>query len=747
MELLFILCAALVICILLIHQCIKKFSSKQSNKNKLVTENARMQSESNDDELVTFTISTSHTPKTTRSHNTAKGRWINSNAVVYIAEKEIHGGLFYLGGRLPNQNGFGTDASLIDDTLTIHHNIDMHYQDETLGYWPSFNSISASSRGAYLSWLASERNDPEVPLGYVFLYFYGLERRIVIDSQKEEVTDIEFLSIYREILRLRAIYGFNNSFSNYSLRLMELMSYMRHEIVTFDEQNAKDYNSLLFRYRLATLVSKQEPIPAQIALTWLKNSQEYTLRTPARRCAEQFFALFQQQYTEQFGDGIIVKPNKTRLTIQYHAASASLQDCSLEQPDLPDPFVLKAPVKKLIMIAEKCTELLSAYSRYMCKKGVSADDVEAMLLLPDSLFNVQSHPALKKFKDWANAQLIGPSNGLVSLVDLWQQMELTLPERINKREIEFIVTLAAKGGFGVAPDPRYHHAKLTTDSKIVLFLKGNDPHFKPSQAFNQLSMAVRLGAMVATVDNHIDSTELSTLYKLIEHDINLSPFEKRSLHAYLHWCLNTPANMTGIKERISTLNDAGKEVVRSILVTVAIADGNVSPDEIKQIEKLYTALGLDKAQVAADIHKLTSSKGISSFLSSGNKAPTQKKGFVLNEELLALHSTETHNVQNLLGTIFIDDQQDTHELDENKPNTVAPIALDQAHNSLFKQLITKEHWDRKDVLAVCESLKLMLDGAIETINDWAYEQAEAPVIEDDEDIYIDLEIANELKAG
>lgn len=41
----------------------------------------------------------------------------------------------------------------------------------------------------------------------------------------------------------------------------------------------------------------------------------------------------------------------------------------------------------------------------------------------------------------------------------------------------------------------------------------------------------------------------------------------------------------------------------------------------------------------------------------------------------------------------------------------------------------------------------MLDGSIETINDWAYEQVDAPVIDDDEDIYIDLEIANELKAG
>ena len=39
----------------------------------------------------------------------------------------------------------------------------------------------------------------------------------------------------------------------------------------------------------------------------------------------------------------------------------------------------------------------------------------------------------------------------------------------------------------------------------------------------------------------------------------------------------------------------------------------------------------------------------------------------------------------------------------------------------------------------------MLDGAIETINDWSYEAVEAPVLDDDDDIYVDLEIVEELK--
>jgi hypothetical protein len=45
---------------------------------------------------------------------------------------------------------------------------------------------------------------------------------------------------------------------------------------------------------------------------------------------------------------------------------------------------------------------------------------------------------------------------------------------------------------------------------------------------------------------------------------------------------------------------------------------------------------------------------------------------------------------------------------------------------------------------MCKDLGLMLEGAVETINDWAFDQADAPLIEDDGDIIMDREIVEEL---
>ena len=256
-----------------------KQSQEPRNEEVLNKRDVQVRSEPDDDELATFTISvsTSYGGQETKSNNKTKGCWITPGELISVAGHEICGGFFYFGGRLPDLDGYGVEASLVDSSLPIYRDTDMLYQDETLGYWPSFNRLSESSRGAYLTWLASERENPNVPLGYVFIYFYGLERRILVDSKEGGVADAEFKSIYQELQRLRSIYGSNRSFAGYSLRLMELMALMRPGVVAFEEQDEQHHDSLLFRYQLATRVSKGEPIPAHLALTWIKNSQEYTL--------------------------------------------------------------------------------------------------------------------------------------------------------------------------------------------------------------------------------------------------------------------------------------------------------------------------------------------------------------------------------------------------------------------------------------------------------------------------------------
>lgn len=710
-----------------------------STSSRVIANNNR-----DDDDLATFSISYGYHEE--KSKNKTPGKWIKSGESITIKGLTFTKGNFYFGGKLSSLDGYGTEASLVDDSLKSE-NKPSTFEDESLGYWPKFISLTPKGRGAYLCWLSGNRSDPETPLGYIFIYFYGLERRITVDSIKQTVDDAEFKSLFDEILRLKGIYGSSRSFSNYSKRLLEIMCLLRPHVVSHpDLEKTPQRDSLLFKYRLATTVSEEKPVPAELALAWIRFYPDYNLKKPARRCGYEFSQMFTRLYSKKYGDGFVVKPNKTKLKIEYHPASSSLRGISLPQ-HLPDPSNLKGPINKLIAIADECTAELDAYSRYLAKPDTSRTDIEAVLLLPDDLNDLGATLGLGKFKKWAD-DAISTKNGLVNVKEFWAYTKSPVPSKINKKEAELIQNLAQKAGYGIAPDTRYHHAKVSADGKLVLFPEGHGKYFEPSKAFSEMGMALRLGAMVATIDSHVDQAELNSLTKFIDHDNNLSPTEKRSLHAYLIWRLNTPSDVTGLKARVELLGKTEKAAVSRILVGVAMADGKIDPEEIKQLEKLYTLLGLDKALVTGDIHGISSSKvGLRPSSPKSETILSASTSFQLDESILAIHESETKDVQSMLGAIFMEDEP-AGESNEIATETIAveESGIDKQHYSLFESLIRKDKWTREEVEALCRDSGLMVSGALETINDWSFDKVDAAVLEEDGDaIYVDQEIVEEIE--
>lgn len=298
--------------------------------------------------------------------------------------------------------------------------------------------------------------------------------------------------------------------------------------------------------------------------------------------------------------------------------------------------------------------------------------------------------------------------------------------------------MANKVGVGVAPDFRFHQSNVKLDGDLVLFSPGHGEFFEPSRAYYQAATALRLGAMVATIDGRVDDSEMQVLQHLIDRDDSLSPSEKTSLHAYFKWRLNSPVNMAGLKARVESLNDVEIEFVKKVIVSIALADGRVDVSEIRQLEKLYTAIGLDKSQVASDIHKLTSS-GVDKA-KNGISTNAEFNSFSIDKALLAIHENDTKNAKNMLESIFVEEEPVIEvEVPSNSDG------LDDAHKAVYNVLVTKEQWSRDEVQSIFSEYKLMIDGAIETINDWSFDMVDAPVLEQDDDIFIDLEIVEELK--
>ena len=173
-------------------------NDKQSSANEIrvtMTTRNRVVTNGNfdDGDLATFNISYGYNEE--KSKNKTPGEWIKSGESITIKGQIFSSGNFYFGGKLNSLDGYGTEASLVDDSLKVE-NKPSSFEDESLGYWPKFISLTPEGRGAFLNWLSGKRTDPETPLGYVFIYFYGLERRVTVDSINQTVHDTEFKSLF-----------------------------------------------------------------------------------------------------------------------------------------------------------------------------------------------------------------------------------------------------------------------------------------------------------------------------------------------------------------------------------------------------------------------------------------------------------------------------------------------------------------------------------------------------------------------
>ncbi len=691
------------------------------------------------------------------------GRWYGPGQEVTIGTYVIPDGMIYVGGHFARSvDGSTMSSCLINPSLKVQPSSPDLPRDE-MGYWPHYSEITPTARGAYLSWLAGGRSDPNAYIGLVFLFFYGIERRLFAGLDDDKPDENERKALTDEVRRLLTIYGNNHSFSRYANQLLNAawLVFNRGERLPDDIDVSQSHNEMVVQYLVAGHSAEGKPIPPNLALAWLHQHPERQLRTPARRCPEQFSQLFKHLYTEKYGDGLVVKPNKRKLELVYTFAGSTYGGArmSFSSDELPDPFLLTGPLRKLQAIADEATEQLAPYSRYLGRKGCDPTSMDAKALLPELLIKQDSGIAAvqQKLNDFMGNVA---RHGMLPAKEFYRLLGRTAPAKVSKKDASAIAELVEKLGYGIAPDMRYHNSKLDPQGSVVIFHKGHGIDFRPSAEFDMMGAILRLGALVSQIDD-VRPQEESLLHSVIQDDRELTGIEKDSLSALLHWMLHTPQSTTGIKQKFAALSQDERQTISHILIAVAHADGYIDPNEIKQLEKLYTTLGLDREQVTSDLHTYTahySTSGENGPVTVATRTPEpthtipqpppKREGFQINEELLKLREQETHQVKGVLAEIFAEAEEDEPVTEtvsgvETTENT-ALSQLDDAHRSLFEKLITQETWTREALHNLCEPLKLFVNGAMETINEWAYEQANAPLIEDGEPIFVDIELAKEI---
>ncbi len=696
--------------------------------------------------------------------------WISPGQAVKVGKFTIPGGMIYVGrGLAAVADHRGDEPALIDPQLQVASK-NPDYQGNSMTYYPYYSGITPVSRLAYLDWLANGRNKPDISIGYVFLFFYGLERRLLFEAQRSVSAKSDATAIISEVRRLLAIYGHSKSFKNYASRFIEVSQILFDGNRVYENEPTYETRGGEYPYdvklALSQLVADGKPIPEKWALAWYLGSPTTRLRKPATRCQTEFRQLFQLRYKKIHGNGMAIQPNKTRLKLEYRPASASFRgSLNIPVPDLPDVTALSRPLNQLITIAEDCYNDLDPYSRWLDKNPDKPKHPAGLGQLPQDLLSQLNYKEMNSIFERLNGLLKGQTIAVVEGSKIIASWPSTTSGQMTKKETTGLLQLLEKARLGIEPDVRFGGSTISSTQKVVLFKLPEEYPTTPSTEYKAAVVLLRIAAAVAAADGSVDKTEEAHLQHHLETALNLSHGERIRLNAYWKWLVETTPRLTGLKTRLEQLDKSSKQVLANFAVDVAGADGIIDPGEIKTVRSIYKLLEMDPEQVFGDIHAMTvgtpspavepvtvrkAKPGPVGFsIPQSPKTEVQRQPeFQLDKNIIAAKMAETAAVSNLLSEIFIEESSVDllAKISDSFADTPTVANLDRSHSGLLKALFKKGIWTRSEFEKLAAEYSLLPDGAIDTINEAAFELCDEPVLEGDDPIEINLELMEDMSA-
>jgi hypothetical protein len=222
----------------------------------------------------------------------------------------------------------------------------------------------------------------------------------------------------------------------------------------------------------------------------------------------------------------------------------------------------------------------------------------------------------------------------------------------------------------------------------------------------------------------------------------------------LRFLLVNPVDTAGLKKRMAGLPRADAESIADDLVAVAAADGRIDPEEVQILGRLNRLLGLDEASLHRRLHATVAGpQGPTSApaaVKPTGPASATPPGVVLDLDRLRQRQESTNRVAALLQGVFAgdDDQPAAASTAAAAPDVPRVDGLDAAHTGFFLALGENDAWDREALAALAARFRLMPDGAVDRLNEAAFERCDAPLLDGDDDTYtLDRETWETLRHG
>ena len=687
-------------------------------------------------------------------------RWIPAGESFVVGDLEITGGMVYVGRAMRALNGYAVEPSLVNPALRTAR---VTPRGPLFDFWPSYSAATPVGRRIYLEWLAGGRRGILHDERCLMLFFYGLERRL-LEHNGTDLLEGEEAQIRAEIQSLIETYpaiGYFVNYANVLLNFLALCDWLKSDAIPSPEpflQPPHRRNEIppQFELALSRMCQKKLPLTAEYALAWYLLDPEVSPRVAVTRCPGEMRELFTLRFDAKHPKGMKLNSIRARLNLTYFPASrgfGTVVYAPTAEADLNR--VSHTPLRAIRDLGYACADELAPYARRIAKDTEVGIRLTTVAALPTPLF-LQS--------DIATGIRAALQQQAAKGAQMEGELFLTLVQNSTvtpgKAENIALLTALETLGFAVEPDARLGAPSFLSVAQPV-YMKSSEPLTEADRT--AMLFLAPLLSVIATLARPETGTLVEEEIRALEGiALRLPHTASDAVRAripmrlrYLLAATDTPK--TPRKLAPDMIARERKTIANAFAQAATLRPVGVSVAKTKELARLYRLLEQDETALYSRLHaaqtdaaELPTVRGANTdptYAIPADGTPKRTKRIVrtLDMEAIARKQVETAQVSALLTDIFTDDVPVAPaNAAVVKADTPAPIG-DTALVSLLDRLIGRESIAFADFASFCSTLGLLANGAYEAINELAFDQFDEPALEGDDPIFVNADIAAQLR--
>jgi uncharacterized tellurite resistance protein B-like protein len=626
----------------------------------------------------------------------------------------------------------------------------------TLPYWPRLSDTDATQLGNYIDWMATGRKYPHIELGFVFIYFYGLERRVLVDRK-------DLLDVGNEVIRLLKIYNYSGSFRQYAtgliihlilLGIFKPTEKIIEALLNFQQGHLSDaFQSVLLEY----LAKNNLPMPSRWAISFAKQNQRTIRSVVLERAPGEFCKLFTLRYNDKYCDKMIPRLGERVQTIEYHAASPSLSrgnEYGSMVPSAESHTIIdwNRQFSPVITLFNECIEELKVYSR----KATSYPEDKSIAFesLPPELQEEMQHP---QQKEW-DAILQNYADCLIPIEKIALLRKIERHQRFSLGQSKSIARLIESLGSSVEPDPRYTQKSFSWDDYVSILRLPDEPSLPQGPNYSLVSLLLPLSIEVSRANGTLEEREQQVITDFFQERFMLTRNDRLRLAALIQVILKNRTSLSGVKKRLLELFEENqRKSIGKFLIMIAGAVDGICPEELKALEKTFNSLGIDKQLLNEYIIELgyqipeQDRLVVKSTRDGQGEAIPPRIAILDIDKIRKIHddSIEASKLlMNAMSSSGAKEQLSIPDISNNKTGEIyddrCMIRISDRIKPFFNEVIKKQQWPHEDIARLAQAHNITVSAALEEINTWADETLGDFLIDEGNPMVVNRELLTKI---